>query len=157
MNTGAISKRYAKALLQLTGETGKGEQVYAQALEMLEHPDRVPQPLEEDLQKLVVLLQRNGRLPYVKFILRSFVDQYRAQHGLVYATLTTAVPAPELEQKLREALGDTAGSMYFTTKVDPDLIGGFVLEVDEKVLDASAKNQIERIRHQLDELNKRIV
>ncbi len=45
----------------------------------------------------------------------------------------------------------------FTTKVDPALIGGFVLEVDDNVLDTSVKRQLDLIRHDLDEMNKRLV
>ena len=114
--------------------------------------------LEPEIQQLVVLLRKNGRLPYVKYILRDFVEQYYRQEGIVRARLISAIPAPELENKLRQALGRAIGErMLFTTKVDPNLIGGFVLEVDDKVLDASARSRIERIRRQLDELNKRIV
>ena len=158
MNTGAISRRYAKALLMLVSQTGGGERVCAQARAMLDNPDSVPEVLEPEIQQLVVLLRKNGRLPYVKYILRDFVEQYYHQEGLVRARLISAIPAPELENKLRQALGRAIGeSMLFTTKVDPNLIGGFVLEVDDKVLDASARSRIESIRRQLDELNKRIV
>ena len=158
MNTGAISRRYAKALLELSRASGRGEADYAQALQLLGHPDTKPAALEEDIAKLVELLVRNGRLPYVKFILRSFVDLYRAEHGIVEVHLTMAAGSPDLEDKLRKTLaGSLGGSILFTSKVDPDLIGGFVLEVDDKVLNASARAQLEKIRRKLDELNKRIV
>ena len=158
MNTGAISKRYAKALLELSRESGRGERDYAQALALLEHPDRKPAKLEEDIEKLVQLLLRNGRLPYVKFILRSFVDLYRKENGIVEVRLTMASPSPGLEEKLWQTLASTiGGTILFTSKVDPDLIGGFVLEVDDKQLNASAKSQLDKIRRKLDELNKRIV
>ena len=158
MNTGAISKRYAKALLELVLQTGNGEKVCAQATRLLENPDSAVEPLEDELRRLVLLLRRNGRLPYVKYILRSFVEQYYRQEGLVRARLISAVPAPQLENSLREALGNAVeGKMIFTTKVDTNIIGGFVLEVDDRVLDASARTHLERIRRRLDELNRRIV
>ena len=158
MNTGAISRRYAKALLDLSMISGRGEADYTQALQLLEHPELKPAALEEDLASLVSLLVRNGRLPYVKFILRSFVDLYRSEHGIVEVHLTMASPTPGLEDRLRGILTETlGGTILFTSEVDPDLIGGFVLEVDDKVLNASAKAQIEKIRRKLDELNKRIV
>ncbi|MBO4466392.1 MAG: F0F1 ATP synthase subunit delta [Bacteroidales bacterium] len=158
MNTGAISKRYAKALLELSRESGRGEQDCSQALALLEHPEAKPAKLEEDIQKLVELLIRNGRMPYVKFILRSFVDLYRKENGIVEVRLTMAAQSPALEEKLRQILASTIdGTILFTSKVDPDLIGGFVLEVDDRQLNASAKSQLEKIRRKLDELNKRIV
>ena len=158
MNTGAISKRYAKALLELSRVSGRGEQDCSQALALLEHPEAKPAKLEEDIQKLVELLIRNGRMPYVKFILRSFVDLYRKENGIVEVRLTMAAPSPALEEKLRQILASAIdGTILFTSKVDPDLIGGFVLEVDDRQLNASAKSQLEKIRRKLDELNKRIV
>ena len=158
MNTGAISKRYAKALLELSRESGRGEQDCSQALALLRAPEAKPAKLEEDIQKLVELLIRNGRMPYVKFILRSFVDLYRKENGIVEVRLTVAAPSPALEDKLRQILASTiGGTILFTSKVDPDLIGGFVLEVDDRQLNASAKSQLEKIRRKLDELNKRIV
>ena len=158
MNTGAISKRYAKALLELSRVSGRGEQDCSQALALLEHPEAKPAKLEEDIQKLVELLIRNGRMPYVKFILRSFVDLYRKENGIVEVRLTMAAESPALEEKLRKILASAIdGTILFTSKVDPDLIGGFVLEVDDRQLNASAKSQLEKIRRKLDELNKRIV
>ena len=158
MNTGAISKRYAKALLELSRESGRGAQDCDQALALIEHPEQKPAKLEEDIQKLVELLIRNGRMPYVKFILRSFVDLYRKENGIVEVRLTMAAESPDLEEKLRQILADSiGGTILFTSKVDPDLIGGFVLEVDDKMLNASAKSQLEKISRKLDELNKRIV
>ena len=158
MNTGAISKRYAKALLELSRESGRGEQDCAQALALLRAPEAKPAKLEEDIQKLVELLIRNGRMPYVKFILRSFVDLYRKENGIVEVRLTMAAESPTLEEKLRKILASAIdGTILFTSKVDPDLIGGFVLEVDDRQLNASAKSQLEKIRRKLDELNKRIV
>ena len=128
MNTGAISKRYAKALLELARESGRGERDYAQAVALLSHPDEKPKALEPDLAALVALLVRNGRMPYVKFILQSFVDLYRAAAGIVEVRLTTAVPAPELEDRLRKTLSEQLGAqILFSSKVDPDLIGGFVI------------------------------
>ena len=158
MNTGAISKRYARALLELSRESGRGERDCAQALALLEHPEAKPAKLEEDIQKLVELLIRNGRMPYVKFILRSFVDLYRKENGIAEVRLTMAAADPALEERLRQILSSTIdGTILFTSKVDPDLIGGFVLEVDDRQLNASAKSQLEKIRRKLDELNKRIV
>ena len=158
MNTGAISKRYAKALLELSRVSGRGEQDCSQALALLRAPEEKPAKLEEDIQRLVELLIRNGRMPYVKFILRSFVDLYRKENGIVEVRLTMAAESPALEEKLRQILASAIdGTILFTSKVDPDLIGGFVLEVDDRQLNASAKSQLEKIRRKLDELNKRIV
>ena len=133
-------------------ETGHGEEVYAQVKALLEDPDAAPQPLCEDLQRFSALLIRNGRMPEVKRIFRSFIRLYDERHDIHLAHLKTAVDSPALQARLEAFVRDKIGG-----RVDPALIGGFVLEVDDYRLDASVSHQLEDIRRQLIEKNKRIV
>ena len=159
MNAGIISSRYAKALLLYTQETGRGEQVCAQAKRILTDPAGVGGlELEPELQRLVVLLVRNGRMGGIRRVLHSFVSQYYESVGVMVAHLTTAVEIPGLEEKLRPVLEKQFGAkIYIGSDVDPDLLGGFKLEVGERLLDASVRSQIETIRRQLVVNNNRIV
>ena len=156
MNTGVICNRYAKALLLLVDETGRGEEVYAQAKDMLS--GNIPEKLEDDLRKLIELLIKNGRSEYLKQILWTFTRKYQGERHICHANLTVAQKSDALEEKLKNMLSQNGTSeVNFTTKVDPALIGGFVLEVDDNVLDTSVKRQLDLIRHDLDEMNKRLV
>ena len=158
MNTGIISSRYATALLRYTQETGGGERVCAQVQRLLEHPEQRPGPLEPELERFVRLLVKNGRLEDVRFIFRSFISMYYRSRGIRVARLTTVGPAPELEQKLRTMLEkQLGGEVRIESVTDPALIGGFTLEVDDYLLDASVRRQIERIRRQFVIQNNRIV
>ena len=158
MNIGIISSRYAMALLRLVDETGNGEAVYAQALQVLKDPDTMHRRLEPELSKLVTLLVRNKRLEYVKFVLHRFTELYNASRGRKLVILRTAVPAPGMQQRilalLKERIG---GEIVLDAEVDPSLIGGFTLTVDDKLLDASVSHQLEKIRRELLDKNKRIV
>ncbi len=158
MNTGIISTRYAKALLMYVEENGSGERVCAQVREMLKNPDKVPARLEPELERFVALLIRNGRMGDVRFILRSFVSEYYRSRGICIASLTTSVPAPGLEEKLLPLLErDFCCKVIFETAVDPSLIGGFVVTVDNHILDASVRSQLETVRRQFIIQNNRIV
>ena len=158
MNTGIISSRYATALLRYTQETGGGERVCAQVKRLLEHPQEDPGPLEPELERLVALLVKNGRLGDVRFIFRSFIAMYYRSRGIEVARLTTVVPAGELERKLHAILEKQLGcEVLIESSVDPDLIGGFTLEVGDYLLDASVRRQIETIRRQFVISNNRIV
>lgn len=158
MNTGTISRRYAEALFRLAEQSGRGERDCAQALEILAHPERKVEHLETDLQALTTLLAKNGRLPYVKFILRSFVTMWRKSQGIVDVQLTTATALPELEDKLKKSLADKyQGKIEFETSIDPEIIGGFTLVVDEDMLDASVRSKLDKVDRALEEMNKRIV
>ena len=158
MNTGIIASRYATALLRYTQETGGGERVCTQVRRLLDHPEQDPGPLEPELERLIRLVVENGRLEDVKFILRSFIAMYYRSRGIQVAQLTTVVPSEGLERKLRTMLEKQFGTqVLIETKVDPELIGGFTLEVGDYLLDASVRRQIETIRRQFVISNNRIV
>ena len=147
MNTGILATRYANALLRYTEETGGGERVCAQVRRLLEHPQEDPGPLEPELERLVRLLVRNGRLEDVRFVFRSFIGMYYRSRGIEVARLTTVVPAEGLERKLRSVLEKQLGcEVLLETHIDPDLLGGFTLEIGDYLLDGSVRRQIEAIR-----------
>lgn len=154
MNTGVISSRYAKALLLLTQESGRGEQVFAQARALLKNPGVVPSPLEEDLRKLALLVNRNGRGWCMRFILNDFIHMYCESTGARMVRLISAVESPGLYDKVSRLL---EGKAYVDTEVDPGLEGGFVLIVGDLMLDASVKGQLERIRREFAAKNQRLV
>lgn len=158
MNTGIISSRYARALLLLTQETGRGEQVCNQIRSLLSDPDRIPENLEPDLEKIIALLARNGREDYLKFVLNSFVGMYYRSAGVLLAHLTTAVPAPGLGEKLTGLVSSRTGfKVLLETAVDPDIVGGFVFDIDDYRLDASVRSSIDAVRRQFIDKNKRLV
>ena len=158
MNTGIISSRYAMALLRLVDETGNGEAVYGQVVQILKNPDSMPRELEPELSDLVSVLVKNKRLEDVKLVLHRFTELYNSSRGRRLVTLRTAVPAPELQRRVKDLLQERfGGEIVLDAEVDPDLIGGFKLTIDDKLLDASVSHQLEEIRRQLKEKNKRIV
>ena len=154
MNSGVISSRYARALLLLTEESGRGEQVFLQARQLLKDPSTVPQPLEPDLARLSALLARNGRGELLRQILVDYIRLWCRSTGTKLVHLTTAVEAPELPGKIESLLG---GKVYMDVEVDPSIEGGFTVILDDIMLDASVKGQIERIKRQFIERNQRIV
>lgn len=159
MNTGVISSRYAKALLKLVDETGNGPQVCGQVKALLEDPDRAASmELCDELQKFVRLLVRNGRSQYIRMAFISFLGMYRDSRNIHSAHLTTAVPAPSLERRLADMVREkTGGEVELHSKVDPSVIGGFIFEIDDYMVDASVSKKIGDIRRQLIEKNNRIV
>ena len=158
MDSGIISSRYARALLKLVDETGRGEAVYAQAVAILSDPDSVPAALEPELQQFMELLVRNGRVGYVRQMLVTFTRMYNSSRGRRLAHLVTAVPSQEMERKIKDVLEKKLHSeVIISSETDPSIEGGFLLTVDDWRLDASVKGQLERIRRQFMDKNKRIV
>jgi len=99
---------------------------------------------------LLVLVDKN-RAGKLEEIAREF-ERLAAEHeGVVHAELTTAVElsdsdAEELLQQIERASGQ---KVVATRSVDPDLIGGVVLQVGSHRLDASVRGRLERLRREL--------
>lgn len=156
MNTGTVSLRYAKALLKYVNHTGNGEAVCAQVRRLLKNPSAAKgMQFEKELSDFVLLLVRNHRKEYLKFILHSFIRLYDAQTGRKAVRLVTAVPAPRFAQQVRERLASgQPGTLVMEEIVDPEIIGGFVLDVDGSRMDASVRTQLRTLLASLNEKNR---
>lgn len=98
--------------------------------------------------KLLCTKNRESNLPE---IVRSFLDQYNIKMGLHSATLTTATPisdelAATFKKKIQAA--SSFEHLELNTKVDESLIGGFVLEVEGKLVDASILRDLNDVKKQ---------
>jgi F-type H+-transporting ATPase subunit delta len=92
-----------------------------------------------------------GRAGQLEEIAREF-ERLAARHeGIVHAELTTAVELSDDEaKKLLKQIEQASGKKVEVTRsVDPDLIGGIVLQVGSHRLDASVRGRLERLRREL--------
>ncbi|MBQ9462745.1 MAG: F0F1 ATP synthase subunit delta [Bacteroidales bacterium] len=157
MNTGAITKRYARALLLYTQENGSGDRVFAQVRRML-RDSSVPARLDPDLERFIALLVQRGRVDYLRRILRCFMDLYAESAGLKNVRLITAVPDVGLEDRIRASIEKHSGCrVLIETEVDPALIGGFRVIVNGEMLDASVRHQLSLLHRDFIDKNNRIV
>ncbi|MBQ2171899.1 MAG: ATP synthase F1 subunit delta [Bacteroidales bacterium] len=186
MNRSIVITRYATALVKYCRETGQGEVVCseAEALEKALHTvpelrrmvtaaDDVVSPFDkkkllqtalgnrmsQELSRFLTLLNKNGRMDLVEDILRDFVTIYRRGIGIRKAHLVTATePSERLLQRLKALVKQKTGDdVIIEVEVDPSIIGGFVFDIDEYLLDASIKHQLDQIRQQFIEKNRRII
>lgn len=66
-------------------------------------------------------------------------------------------PAPAGQGSEAAAQGSAPGQVLVETEVNPDLLGGFIFQIDDRRLDASVASQFQQIKKQFIEKNKRIV
>jgi ATP synthase F1 delta subunit len=97
------------------------------------------------------LLAERHRLPVTFRIRRAFDELWREEHKLLSVEVTSAV---ELDASLVDSIGErieerTGRRIELTSRVDPDIIGGLVLRVGNKILDASVHGRLERLRRQI--------
>lgn len=101
----------------------------------------------------VNVLISKGREADLIGILGAFNDQYKTLNKITTVKVTSAKPldAASLEAIRKEliAAGKTEANIELETKVDPAIIGGFILEFDGKVYDASVAHKLAEIRKTL--------
>jgi F-type H+-transporting ATPase subunit delta len=106
---------------------------------------------DELLCNFVLLLADKGRSGDLDQIEREFERIVESQEGILHVGLTTAYKlsdeeARELVAQIERASGRTVEA---TRAVDPNLIGGIVLQVGSHRLDASVRGRLERLRQEL--------
>ena len=115
--------------------------------------------MSQELSRFLTLLNRNGRMSMVADILRDFIDLYYRSIGIRKAHLTVVQePSERLLQRLRALVKQKTGDdVRIEVDIDPSLVGGFVFDIDDYLLDASVKRQLDLIREQFIERNRRII
>lgn len=174
MSVSRISTRYAKSLIDIAVEKNELETVVADIkgfMEILENRDfylLLKSPIVNTTKKLSIfkaifdgkinnvtysffdIIIRKGREMYLPEICTEFIAQYKSLKNISSVMLTTASPLNEssireIKQKLQS--GSTIkGEVELTTKVNPELIGGFVVEIGDRLYDASVAHQLEKLK-----------
>ena len=121
------------------------------SLEKKEAIGKIIEGGNERFLNFLELLAERHRLPATFRIRRSFDELWREEHKLLPVEVTSAV---ELDEALVNSIGErietqTGRRIELTSRVDPDIIGGLVLRVGNKVLDASVHGRLERLRREI--------
>ncbi|MBP3845702.1 MAG: F0F1 ATP synthase subunit delta [Prevotella sp.] len=176
MDIGVISVRYARALLKSAADQKLEEQVYQEMMTIAKSYLEVPQlrhtidnPMLSKDKKEGLLLAAAGEKPcqltknfiqlvlkedrenVLQFMANSYITLYRKQKNVIRGKLTTAARvSAQTEQKMRQMVeSKTNGTVEFETEVNPDIIGGFILEYDTFRMDASVKTKLNNILNTL--------
>jgi F-type H+-transporting ATPase subunit delta len=106
-----------------------------------------------DLSKaFITLLVNKGREANLPEIAKAFIEQYKELHNIKTVTLTTATPVSEaVKEAIRKKVVASMPShmkIELQEKVNADLIGGFVLQMDDKLFDASIRRDLNDVKAQ---------
>jgi len=102
-------------------------------------------------QAFVNLLINKSREANLPEIARAFIAQYKEMKNIRTVKLTTAVT---IDDSIKEAIrkkvssGMPNSSIELNTEVNPELIGGFVLEMEDKLFDVSVRRDLNDIKAQ---------
>ena len=94
---------------------------------------------------------RRGRIDELPRVAAEFRRLDNERQGITPATATSAVPLSEDEVRAVTARLEamTGGRIELDLKVDPDLLGGLVVRVGDRMIDGSVRGRLERLRNQL--------
>lgn len=103
------------------------------------------------LRGLFDVLTRNGRLELFRGIAAAYHQLLDERAGRIPVKVTTAI---DLSESQRETLNATLGEILkhqpmLAVRVDPDLIGGMVVQIGDRVIDTSIRTRLQSIRHRL--------
>ena len=173
-----LAYRYAKSLLDLAVERGQLEQVHSDMLflqevnkssrdflNLLRSPvvssdkkqsifDAITAGKISELtgafSRLLVTKGREGELPE---IITAFIKQYKDKKGIHTVRLTTATPvSDDVKNQIVEQVRKTSTMQNIELEaiVDPKIIGGFVLQAGDKLVDASISYDLKEISRQFE-------
>ena len=176
MDIGVISMRYARALLKSATDQKQEDAVYQEMMTVAKSYLDVPalrhtidNPMLSKDQKEALLIVAAGEKPcqltkafialvlkedrenVMQFMANSYITLYRKQKNVIRGKLITAARvSAQTEQKMRQMVeSKTNGTVEFETEVNPDIIGGFILEYDTFRMDASVKSKLNNILNTL--------
>ena len=177
MDNGRISVRYARALFQLAQEQHSEEAVYngltrfahnylmaiAQFNEVLADPIvaqeekvklmemAVGEPMHDCLKQFIAFVAEQKREDKMFLIAMKFMEMYRAKHNILNTQVTTATELPEATyDKIKAFIKQTFDAeAEIDVKIDPSLIGGFILDIENTRMDASVAGQLNALKNRL--------
>lgn len=175
MKNPKLSSRYAKALYDFAAEKNQIEEVnsdlklFAQTLKenrelqmLLRNPVVEPRQkhqifegifngsLHDTTYQFLDLLLRKRREPALDTICEQFAKLYNTAHNIKVVKITTAQPlGEELESKILTMFAEQIhATIELQQVIDPEIIGGFVVQMDDQYFDSSILSRFNKLRQE---------
>lgn len=172
----ALAVRYAQALFDLGKKHNKLDEQLAELVKvgliLSEHPalgrslqsPTIPSTVKKTiLQKVLtgrvsdttlhffyVLVDKNREI-YLDSITHSYKDLLRQERGQIHVVVQSAGPlSPAVQQQVQARLREYTGkTVELTYEVDPELLGGLVIRIGDRIIDGSVRHQLSQIHERL--------
>jgi ATP synthase F1 delta subunit len=119
--------------------------------EKQEGVERVLSGADEILVNFLKVLVDNHRMPVIFRIRRQFEILWQDENRLLPVEVTSAVELTEgVTAQIKDRVEQQTGrKVELSRRVDEDILGGLIVRVSNMILDASIRNQLERLRRQV--------
>ncbi len=176
MPSGGSARRYAQAVFDIAREQDALDQWrddLQTVADILGLPDvqgfmsmpRVTQEIKQELldqhlggvsqmaRNLASILVRRSRVHLAGGILTDYLEMLDEERGVVSAQVTSAAPMDDdLQDQVQVLLNRQVGrDLRISVDVDPEIIGGFIARVGDRVLDGSTRSRLRNLRDWLRE------
>ena len=179
-----VSNVYGDALFELAVESGKVDDFLAEAegvidvvknndgfSQMMNHPkinkeeklqiidDVFKGRVSDEMVGLLRMLEEKDHSKDIETVLGYFIEKIYDYKKIGRATVSTpieltAAQKADVEKRLLQTT--EYGSFIMTYKVDPELIGGMVIRIKDRVVDSSIKTQISKLTHELSNIQLKV-
>jgi F-type H+-transporting ATPase subunit delta len=168
-----VASRYAKSLIDLAEEQNALEAVKAD-IESFVNVTRQSSQLQAVLKNPIIGIDKKkailnqlfgpnsskvvlsffnivvakGRSEILYATAKEFINEYNRRNDTIHAIVTSAAPLTEEQKSKISALvvEATKAQVVLETKIDPDLIGGFVLKVGDRQVDTSIATSLNKLK-----------
>lgn len=171
MNESKITVRYARALLKSAIENKNEDKIYEDSqifLKILQNTEfltflttpKIKKTDKKDVLKSIekyfnpifnqflAIIIDNSREKYLPLILLNYRRFYLETKNIKEAELIVAKDIDEsVKQKIHDQIKHlTKTEVEFDVKVKPQIIGGFIIKIQDKQLDLSVKTQLKKLK-----------
>lgn len=177
-----VADVYARALFSLAQERGRIEEIRSELDELIKLEELTPAfgqfmhsaaldddvreaglekmlrgKLSDEVLNTLLVMNRHGRNGLVAALVQRFAEHQTAAAGLINGRVVTAVELPEAErgevERVAAALSGRQPVLKFD--VNPEILGGLILQIGDLRYDNSVRSQLEAARAKLLERSER--
>ena len=175
MPAGASARRYAQAVFQIAVESDElerwlddltqladaitneefGQTLSAPRISMAQKESLIRESLGPTVGPLALnlmcLLASRGQVNVLPGIADRFQEMLDVHQGVERAEVVSAVSLTDAQRdQVTQMLNDFSGrDVRLTTRVDPDILGGLVVRIGDRVMDGSARSRLQNMRREL--------
>ena len=175
MKGSSVAIRYATSLMEMALEKGNLDQIANDMHFMNQTAEENPEltalfksPIVGSEKKLeiiklvfgqfepltmsfVELVIKNKREAHLNDISGAFGDLVKTHKGIVPVELVTAVKLDDATRKniLAKVEGSVTGTLEVTETINPEIIGGFIVKMGDRRIDASVSSQFNKLKQTL--------